>query len=265
MELVKSIFLVSNKKMNLKTLECIKFKLENHAIFKRMNSLDELTIFMEHHVYAVWDFMSLLKKLQHLLVPSGSPWLPGSNGNIVRLINEIVMEEESDQLPSSSKSPGYTSHFEIYLNSMQEVGASTSSINSFLEIVKKDGIMEALKSPNLPEPSRKFMRHTFDLIQTGKPHEIASSFAIGRESVVPLMFKRILDFTSLSPDTIPVFRYYLERHTELDGEHHGPMAHQLLESLSSGNLEVEREIIQQAETSILQRIEFWDGVLQALP
>ena len=251
--------------MNLKTLECIKCELEDHAIFKRMNSLEELTIFMEHHVYAVWDFMSLLKKLQYLLVPSGSPWLPGPNGNIVRLINEIVMEEESDQLPSFSKSPEYISHFEIYLNSMQEVGASTLSINTFLEIVKKDGIMEALKWPNLPEPSRKFMRHTFDLIQTGKPHEIASSFAIGRESVVPLMFKRILDFTSLSSDTIPVFRYYLERHTELDGEHHGPMAHQLLESLSSGNVEVEREIIQQAETSILQRIEFWDGVLKALP
>lgn len=123
--------------MNLKTLECIKCELEDHAIFKRMNSLEELTIFMEHHVYAVWDFMSLLKKLQYLLVPSGSLWLPGPNGNIVRLINEIVMEEESDQLPSSSKSPEYTSHFEIYLNSMQEVGASTLSINTFLEIVKK--------------------------------------------------------------------------------------------------------------------------------
>ena len=251
--------------MNLDSLDILKKQLETHAIFKRMNSLVELKIFMEHHVYAVWDFMSLLKKLQFVMVPSGSPWLPSPNGNVVRFINEIVMEEESDQLPSTLDSPEYTSHFEIYLNSMQEVGASTSKINTFLELVRKDGINNALSWPGLPEPARRFMTHTFDLIQKGKPHEIASSFAIGRESVVPLMFNRILDQTSLSPDLIPVFRYYLERHTELDGDHHGPMAHQLLESMCSGNPDMEREIIQQAETSILHRIEFWDGVLKALP
>jgi hypothetical protein len=251
--------------MNLDSLDIFKKQLEKHAIFKRMNSLDELRVFMEHHVYAVWDFMSLLKKLQIVMVPSGSPWLPGPNGNVIRFINEIVMEEESDQLPSTLDSPEYTSHFEIYLNAMQEVGASTLNINKFLEIVRQDGITKALNWPSLPEPARKFMIHTFDLIEKGKPHEIASSFAIGRESVVPVMFNRILDETSLASDLIPVFRYYLERHTELDGDHHGPMAHQLLENMCSGNPDMEREIIQQAETSMLQRIEFWDGVLKALP
>lgn len=251
--------------MNLKSLKSIKGVLEDHPIFNRINSLEELRVFMEHHVYAVWDFMSLLKKLHSDLVPSGSPWVPGANGNIVRFLNEIVMEEESDQLPSTSHSPKFASHFEIYLSSMEEVDASTLYINTFLDLVHKEGINKALSWSGLPEPARIFMTHTFDLIQKGKPHEIASSFAIGRESVVPIMFNRILDQTSLSPDLIPVFRYYLERHTELDGDHHGPMAHQLLESMCSGNPDMEREIIQQAETSILQRIEFWDGVLKALP
>ena len=148
------------------------------------------------------------------------------------------------------------------------IASTIKYTETFLRLVSAEGRDESstYDGQDLPEAcSECLCTHTFDLIQKGKPHEIASSFAIGRESVVPIMFNRILDQTSLSPDLIPVFRYYLERHTELDGDHHGPMAHQLLESMCSGNPDMEREIIQQAETSILQRIEFWDGVLKALP
>ena len=117
---------------------------------------------------------------------------------------------------------------------------------------------------NLPEPSRTFMEHTFDLIEKGKSHEIASSFAIGRESIVPLMFQRILDQSKLGDDQVPVFRYYLKRHAELDGDHHGPMAQKLLENMCDGNSATEHEIVEQARRSIEQRIILWDGVLDAL-
>ena len=73
--------------MNLNGIEPLKENLESHPIFSKLNSLNELKIFMEHHVFAVWDFMSLLKKLQQMYVPHGSPWIPNSNGNIVRFIN----------------------------------------------------------------------------------------------------------------------------------------------------------------------------------
>ena len=69
--------------MNLDSLTPLKEKLANHRIFERINSIQELKVFMEHHIFAVWDFMSLLKKLQIDLVPSGSPWVPNSNGNLV--------------------------------------------------------------------------------------------------------------------------------------------------------------------------------------
>ena len=117
---------------------------------------------------------------------------------------------------------------------------------------------------DLPEPSRLFMSHTFKLIDEGKSHEIAASFAIGRESIVPLMFQRILDQSRLEDDQVPVFRYYLVRHAELDGDHHGPMAHKLLENMSAGDRKIQQEIIDQARKSIEQRIFFWDGVLAAL-
>jgi hypothetical protein len=250
--------------MNLDSLTPLKEKLANHRIFERINSIEELKVFMEHHIFAVWDFMSLLKKLQKDAVPSGSPWVPNPNGNLVRFINEIVMEEESDQAYSNGAEISYTSHYQIYLDAMTEVGASTETILRFVEMVKSEGINSAMQKINLPEPSRLFMSHTFKLINEGKSHEIAASFAIGRESIVPLMFKRILDQSKLEDDQVPVFRYYLVRHAELDGDHHGPMAHKLLENMSEGDPEIQQEIIEQAIKSIEQRIFFWDGVLDAL-
>ena len=250
--------------MNLDSLTPLKEKLANHRIFERINSIQELKVFMEHHIFAVWDFMSLLKKLQKDLVPSGSPWVPNPNGNLVRFINEIVMEEESDQAYNNGAEISYTSHYQIYLDAMTEVGASTETILRFVEMVKSEGINSAMQKINLPEPSRLFMSHTFKLINEGKSHEIAASFAIGRESIVPLMFKRILDQSKLEDDQVPVFRYYLVRHAELDGDHHGPMAHKLLENMSEGDPEIQQEIIEQAIKSIEQRIFFWDGVLDAL-
>jgi len=251
--------------MNFDSLNPLKHKLENHPIFSRINSIDELIVFMEHHVFAVWDFMSLLKKLQKDLVPSGSPWVPNPNGNLVRFINEIVLEEESDQAFGKGNEITYTSHYQIYLDAMTEVGASTNVVTEFVEEVSCKGIHAAFNFSKLPEPSLKFMKHTFDLIEKGKSHEIASSFAIGRESIVPLMFQRILDQSKLGAQEVPVFRYYLQRHAELDGDHHGPMALKLLENMSAGDPEVENEIVQQAEKSIEQRISFWDGVHAALP
>ncbi len=250
--------------MNLDSLTPLKQKLGNHPIFERINSIEELKVFMEHHVFAVWDFMSLLKKLQKDLVPSGSPWVPNPNGNLVRFINEIVMEEESDQAYSNGAEISYTSHYQIYLDAMTEVGASTETISRFVEMVKSEGIKSAMQKIDLPEPSRLFMSHTFKLIDEGKSHEIAASFAIGRESIVPLMFQRILDQSRLEDDQVPVFRYYLVRHAELDGDHHGPMAHKLLENMSAGDRKIQQEILDQARKSIEQRIFFWDGVLAAL-
>ena len=251
--------------MNFDSLLPLKQKLETHPIFDRINSIEELKIFMEHHVFAVWDFMSLLKKLQLDLVPSGSPWIPNPNGNLVRFINEIVMEEESDQAFGSGNEITYTSHYQIYLDAMSEVGASTNAITDFVEEVAGKGIHTAFESNKIPKPSLEFMKHTFGLIERGKSHEIAASFAIGRESIVPLMFQRILDQSKLGTDEVPVFRYYLQRHAELDGDHHGPMALKLLKNMSAGSSEKENEIVKQAEKSIEQRISFWDGVYAALP
>jgi hypothetical protein len=248
--------------MNLSQIEPISKRLEAHSVFSKLNTLDELRVFMEHHVFAVWDFMSLLKRLQEIYVPHGSPWVPQSDGNVVRFINEIVMEEESDQAYNSD-GERYASHFEIYLEAMTEVGASTDSINHFLNEVRTSGLDKALNLSCVPSPSREFMKHTFELIGQGKGHEIAASFSIGRESIVPVMFKRILELTKIGVNDAPVFHYYLERHAHLDGEHHGPMALKLLDDLCANEPEKENEVILQVQSSLNARIKLWDGVILA--
>ena len=250
--------------MNLSNLAELSHKLESHSLFSRIESLDDLRFFMRHHVYAVWDFMSLLKKLQQVYAPHGAPWVPSSeNGRLIRFINEIVMEEESD-LSFGSESENYSSHFEIYLESMKEVQCPVDEVLSFMSKMRDGGLDEGLNYDKVPSPSRTFMKHTFAVINAGRPHEVAASFALARESVIPLMFKRILKLTKVSKEDAPVFHYYLERHAELDGDHHGPMANRILEELCAGDPQKEQEVIAQAKLSIEARISFWDEVLLAM-
>lgn len=235
-------------------------RLENHLIFKSLNTLEDLRVFMEHHVFAVWDFMSLLKTLQQRLAPHGAPWMPNCNNDAVRFVNEIVLEEESD-LASPGSSDRFASHFEIYLNSMTEVGASISNIDNFLETLISKGLKVALDGRFVPACAKKFILSTFEIIDTGKVHEIAAAFAYGRENLVPIMFLRILKNSSITETHAPLFHYYLERHAHLDGEQHGPMSEKLVSCLTKDNPELENEAQLAAEKSILARIEFWDDLL----
>ena len=245
------------------TVSKLREKLDSHPIFHFLQTTSDLRTFMEHHVFAVWDFMSLLKELQRRICPHGSPWLPNQNSNTVRLVNEIVLEEESD-VAAPYHPHQYASHFEIYLNSMNEVGASTTAIENFLEAVSSSGIDAAIEGKIVPDPVKKFMRSTFGLIKHGSTHQIAASFANGRENLVPLMFLRILESCQVTKDQAPLFHYYLERHAHLDGEQHGPMADQLLASLTEGDSLKEKESVEAARKSLEARVELWDGVLLAI-
>jgi len=238
---------------------------ERHRVFERVQTLEQLRVFMEHHVFAVWDFMSLLKSLQHAVAPSGWPWLPPAHGDLVRLVNEIVVAEESDALPEPDASGrSYTSHFELYLMAMREVGADTGCVERFLARVREKGLAAGLADPGVPEPSRAFMRDTFALIEEGGAHRVAAAFAFGRENAIPGMFETLLGGLGIGEDRAPVFHYYLKRHTQIDGEEHGPAAVRLVSALSGGGDEKMREAREAALAALASRKRLWDSMEREL-
>ncbi len=238
---------------NLKNLQ---FMLNNHPIYDSIQTLDDLKCFVEHHIYSVWDFMSLVKYLQNHIAPSNYPWVPHSNGNLRRFINEIVLEEESDQTLVKDQ---YLSHFEIYHKAMKEIGADTSKSKLFITVVKKYGLEQALDL-SIPEPAKKFIQTTFNYIQSEKIHIIASAFTYGRETIIPKMFISILDKLGVQENECPLFYYYIKRHIEVDDIKHGPMALNLIESICENNKIKIEDAYNTAISSIQARLDFWDGV-----
>lgn len=247
----------------------LKTRLDRHPLYASVRTLDDLRSFMQHHVFSVWDFMSLLKYLQSELAPAAAPWMPTGNADataVQRFINEIVLGEETDEgLPDTQGNATFMSHFDLYIGAMEEIGADTRPVYAFLKAVKKHGIRAALKRADIPEPSRRFMATTFDFLDTGKPHIVAAAFALGREQVIPGMFRALLADMGISKEKAPLFHYYLERHIHLDDEFHGPLSLRLLGQLCGDSAGKQRAAAKAGCQAIEARIALWDGVRAVLP
>lgn len=239
-------------------------RLTRHPVYEAVRTQDDLRVFMQHHVYSVWDFMSLCKFLQAELAPTTIPWAPKGDPMVRRFINEIVLEEETDQgLPGSEIE--FTSHFELYRAAMQEVGADADSIQTFVTIAHAKGIRAALNEGNPPAASAAFTAQTFQFIETGKPHVVAAAFALGREHIIPAMFRSLLKDMAIGKQDAPAFHYYLERHIHLDEDFHGPLSLRMLDAFIDGDAKKAREAEDAALLAIEARSRFWDGVFEALP
>ncbi len=237
-------------------------KLVNHPVYKRINSTNDLRIFMQHHVFAVWDFMSLLKALQCNLTCVKTPWLPVGSPATRFLINEIVVGEESDV----DQDGNHISHFELYLNAMQQAGAETSTINQLIEyITNGESITEALNQLDIDESIKNFVRYTFKVIEENKPHVQAAVFTFGREDLIPDMFIALVkDINTKTSNEAAIFQYYLERHIEVDGDHHSHLAIAMTENLIAADEFKQAEALEAVKLGLMHRIGLWDGVMLAL-
>jgi len=243
-------------------IEPLRQQLTGHDLYKHIRTIDDLHIFMEHHVFAVWDFMSLLKSLQQTLTCVTILWMPVGNANTRYLINEIVLGEESDVDAEGNR----TSHFELYLKAMQEAGCAATGINSlFDELTGGKHIDEALIIANIPSAARKFVQHTFEVINTGKAYIQAAVFTFGREDLIPGMFiSMVKEISRQLPGKVDTLLYYLERHIEVDGEHHSQLAYQMTAELCGENEAKWVEATQAVKESLTERIALWDGILNEI-
>ena len=233
-----------------------------HPIYAALDGPDALRTFQRSHVFAVWDFQCLLKALQRRLTCVDSPWLPTADTVSRRLINEIVLEEESDVHPTR----GHVSHFELYVDAMQAAGADTAPIDALLDAVRAGGDPRAvLAEGTWPPGVARFVTWTLDLIERDRLHELAAGFTHGREEVIPDMFRQVVArLDGAEPERWGLFRFYLERHIELDGEEHGPAAADLVQRACGDDPARLAEAAAVAREARAERRALWDAVLAAL-
>ncbi|MFY9975787.1 MAG: DUF3050 domain-containing protein [Chromatiaceae bacterium] len=250
--------------LNLEHVAPLQDQLNAHPIYGALRDLRDLRVFMEHHVFSVWDFMSLIKYLQQRIAPIQVPWVPSGDPSLRYFINQLVLEEESDSVPGAEGQPAFGSHFEFYCRAMDEIGADGSLPARFLERVAEEGVDAALYSDLVPLPARYFTETTFCFIREDKPHLVAAALAVGREGLIPGMFRQLLDRMGIGPEDAPAFHYYLNRHIHLDEDFHGPLSMRLLTTLCGDDPRRIEEAETAAEEALCARIRFWDGVLNAI-
>ncbi|WP_191964869.1 DUF3050 domain-containing protein [Synechococcus sp. RSCCF101] len=246
--------------------------LKNHPLAEEIRDRASLRLFMEHHVFAVWDFLALLKALQASLADAHHSGDPAVDGSGLAAINRIVAEEEADEAPDNPSGASRVSHLEIYLQAMNEVGADTGPIQRLMErleaaevgsLTSEDALRRLERLP-IPQPSLRFLTNTFAMIHTGRASVMAAAFAHGRELLVPQLFQAILDRSLIPAQQAPGLHWYFRRHIAVDGDTHGPQSLALVQSLRRGSAN-EASLSEAAEQQALgARLALWNGIHQAL-
>ncbi len=234
----------------------LRARLAAHPLYASLHTEADLRRFMQTHVFAVWDFMSLLKSLQARLTCVSSPWIPTALPASRRFINEIVLGEESDEFQGEP-----ISHFELYLRAMHEAGAQDTAIQTLVAKLPGTPVLETIAQADLPEGARTFLRNTFELIESGKLHALAAAFTFGREDVIPDMFRALVqDLNQRNEGAFSTFIWYLERHIEVDGDEHGPLSLRMVADICGDDPTCWNEAAQAAEQALEARLALWDAI-----
>ena len=242
------------------TLRDLRNAIVTHRIATRLHSANAWRGFMEHHIFAVWDFMTLLKRLQQEFTCVTLPWLPKRETSLARFVNDLVLAEESDIDASGAA----TSHFELYLRAMADCGADTAAIERVLhEVGHGKSIAEALALCGASTEVVDFVETNMDVALHGSREEITGAFFWGREELIPVMFEPLLRRIAEQDARFEHMHDYLQRHIELDGTDHGPKAEALLNTVC--RTPKQRLAAQQVAIRVLRaRLHFWDHLTEVL-
>lgn len=242
-------------------IQPLQAQLLNHPINTYLNSFDDLKKFMQIHSFAVWDFMSLVKKLQIEFTCVTLPWKPVGNQQTRRLINEIVFGEESDVDQHGQP----LSHFELYVSAMRNLDIPVlPELNLLLKTNSIEELLELIPNLNLDDRVKNFLFFTFESIQNKAIHEIAAIFTFGREDLIPAMFTKIVSqLKNDSSKSINELIYYLDRHIEVDGDSHSHLAYEMMEELCGSDEKKWIEAQDAAIESLKNRLNLWDAIIEA--
>lgn len=242
-----------------RAIEPLQKTILEHPLYAAIRTMDDVRVFMRYHIYAVWDFMSLLKELQRRFTNVERIWHPKPNPRLVRMINEIVLGEEADQLADGR----VISHYDLYVGAMKQAGAWTGEFADFYDFSTVSSKLEPARLAPNPHVEQ-FLQNTFDAIDTGKDHELAAYFFIGREALIPDMFFKVVERLSVSNHPLGELLLYLQRHIDVDGGEHGPIAGRMLAELCGSDEKKWGEAANSAAKALRARKVLWDGAYDAI-
>ena len=238
-------------------------QLVDHSLYHAIEGPLDLRRFTEIHVFAVWDFMSLLKSLQRDLTTVSVPWVPAKDPETARLINELVLAEETDFIQEGTHRR-YLSHFEWYLEAMAELGADTAPIRHWMQTVQQDpSFGHALKNANLEPGVAHFLQTTSDILD--EPVAVrAAVFHHSRESLIPQMFLPIATHFKQKGLPCKMLIEYLERHIELDSTDHSLASEAMFSRLLEATPDLEERAKSLSVRALVARRDFWTYILESL-
>ena len=253
---------MKNIELLTKELSTLIEAINHHPLYAQIRTLRDLRIFMEYHVFAVWDFMCLLKELQRRLVSTSAPWFPPKDAQSAHLINSILVEEEGD-LTEDGQS--YLCHFDLYLSAMKSIGADTQPIQNFLHLLKAGYTLpEAVTELALSNVVHAFISTTFSFFQWPTP-ALAATFVYGREAITSRMFQPLVhqlqnNLPINDQSALSTLIYYCRRHIELDHADHFPKAQKMLVNLMDNDEQDYSMIADAAAQALRARLGFLTGI-----
>jgi len=168
-------------------------RLDNRPVYAALHSLADLRCFMAHLVYAVRNFMPVVKYPQNAVAPTRYSWAPRHHPAARDCINQWMLEEKSDiGPPDADGNAVYGRRFELCCGAIRKIGADPAPTLKFVEIAAACGMPRAFASGLAPLPPRRFMGHTLRFLDSGKPHIVAAALALGRGRIIPDGFRAFL-------------------------------------------------------------------------
>ena len=235
----------------------LQHEIRHHKLYNILQTTEDVKLFMEHHVYTTWDFMSLLKTLQLQFTTFKLPWVPNKTPEIFKFINEIVAAEESD-----INELGQTkSHFEMYLDGMEQIGANTTLITTYTELIENNiPVSKAAKLVYIPDFIKDFITFTFDIIETGKPHLMASVFIFGREDISSEKVLKVISDIETEENSCTKLTFLLNRYLFLKQDNHRAVSYKMLSELCGTDMVKWEEVLTVAKEALEHRTILWDNI-----
>lgn len=230
-----------------------------HPIFPRLKSLEAVKVFMEHHIWCVWDFMYLAKSVHSSLSGRGA-WSPSPCPETLADFNDILATEETDIGPTGKLG----SHFEFFVEAMEQAGADTIPVRAFQRQVELgEAPLLAMRKSKAPTSAIQFVSATMN-DASGPTHIRAASFCLAREDLVPRLLRRLRRYVPWNHPRLEMLKWYVDRHIELDTVHHGPTGRRILAAVIAGDSNRRAEASAAAELAIAARVKYLDAILRSL-